>query len=319
MNSKFYFLLTAFIIIIISCKSDIKSDAKPIKREKSSTESDDGPDFKMADKPISSIKVTEADTIDINSIAEIVSKANHNTALRLKKGKYELPENLVYYISKDKKEIVDKNVVDTRSVGGQVFITGMTNFSIIGNGSEILSKNPKAIPLFILNIYQCEFKNLTLGHKLSSKAPSIVPSLYVSRSSTVNFSNCMLGNNSKSGLKINDSKFITFADCSISKSHSQIMEIYQGKSLQFVNSIFNNNECAFGCFSFLGTENSIEFKNVIVNNNRYIGEKSNNFNQLITGPFQNIKFNKSKFQNNTNFSQIGIDDINLADCEVQKF
>lgn len=318
MNSKFYFLLIASFIII-SCKSDIKSDAKPIKKENSSTPSKGGPVFTMADKPNSSINVTVADTIDITSIAEIVSKANHNTALRLKKAKYELPENLVYYISADKKNIINKNDEDTRSVGGQVYISGMTNFSIIGNGSEILSKNPIAVPLFIINAYQGEVKNLALGHKTSSKGASLVPSLYVSRSNKLNFLNCKLGNNSKSGLKIQNSKFITFTECNISKSHSQIMEITQGKSIQFVNSTFQNNECMLGCLSFLGTENSIEFKNVNVKDNRFIGKNTNKINTLIYGPSQNIRFRNCKFQGNKDFKQIGIDDFNLTDCEVQKF
>jgi hypothetical protein len=116
MNFKFYILLTA-LFIIISCKSEIKSDANPTKKEKSPAQSISGPVFKMVEKSNSSVSVTNADTIDINSIADLVSKANHNTALRLKKGKYELHENLVYYISNDKKEVINKNETENRSVG----------------------------------------------------------------------------------------------------------------------------------------------------------------------------------------------------------
>ncbi len=326
MNYKIYFLFITSLVFI-SCKSDVKPDIKPdVKpettttvKENTSSLNNGGSVLNADDKPKSSIAITEAKIIDVASIAEIVSKADHNTTLRLKKGKYELPDNLVYYISKEKKEIIDKNTVDTRSVGGQIFISGMTNFSIIGNNSEVNSNNPIAVPLFILKGNKGEIKNLSVGHKISSKKLSNVPSLYVSNSSNMNFSNCILGNSSKTGIKINDSKFITFTNCNISKTHSQIMEIYKGESIQFVNSVYENNDCAFPCFNFLGTENIIEFNNVSVINNIFNGNNSNNYDQIITGPTQDIKFIKSKFKGNKNFSDIGIDNSKLIDSEVQTF
>lgn len=318
MNFKFYILFAA-LFIIISCESEIKSDDNPTKKETSSAQNISGPVFNMVEKSNSSVSVTNADTIDINSIADLVSKANHNTALRLKKGKYELHENLVYYISNEKKEVINKNETENRSVGGQVYISGMTNLSIIGNGSEIFSKNPKAVPLYILNASQSEVRDLSLGHKISSKLRSVVPSLYVSKSNKINFSNCKLGNNSKSGLKIQNSKFITFTDCNISKAHSQVMEVIQGKSIQFVNSTIQNNECDRGCFNLLGIENSIEFKNLDVRDNRSVGETTNKVNRLINGLSENIRFRNCKFYGNNNFDQLGIDDSKLTDCKVQKF
>ncbi|MFT4534790.1 MAG: hypothetical protein ACJA1A_001608 [Saprospiraceae bacterium] len=319
MNCKIYILLIASSLVSVSCKSDTKPEAKtkiiesqPITKKEDSV-------IAVVAKSNATVSVTETKIVDISSIEEIVSKADHNTTLRLKKGKYELPDNLVYFVTADKKEIINKNVTETRSVGGQVFISGMTNFSIIGNDSEIFSNNPQAVPLFILSANHGEFTNLTLGHKASGEIQSPVPSLYISNSNNVKFSHCKLGNHSKAGIKINNSKLLTFTNCNISKAHSQIMEIYQGQSIQFINSTYKNNECTFGCFNFLGTDNSLDFKNVNVINNRSIGKKSNNYRQLVTGPANNIEFKNSKFNGNQNFDHVGIDEANLIDCEVQNF
>ena len=319
MNCKIYFLIITSLVLG-SCKTGTKSDVAPTKLEKTTPPPiKNDPVLEMVDKSNFTITATKAKIIDISSIEELVSKADHNTTLRLKKANYELPDNLVYYITADKKEIIDKNIVETRSVGGQVFISGMTNFSIIGNDSEIYSTNPKAVPLFILSGNQGEIKNLTIGHKTSGKDLPVVPSLYISNSTKINFSNCQLGKNSKAGLKINNSEFLTFKNCNISKSHSQIMEIYQGRSIQFVNSVFKNNECTYACLNFLGTENSLEFNNINVINNRSIGDKTNNYKHIITGPIQNISFKHSKFQGNKNFDKFGVSESILADCEVQTF
>ena len=319
MNCKIYILLIASSLILNSCKSDVKPVVKTRITETPSITKTDAPVLEVVDKSEAAIIATDAKVIDVSSIEEIVSKADHNTTLRLKKGTYELPDNLVYYITADRKEIINKNVTETRSVGGQVFISGMRNFSILGNNSEIFSNNPQAVPLFILSANQGEIKNLTLGHKTSGKTPPAVASLYISNSSKVNFSDCKLGHGSKAGIKINNSKFLTFRNCDISKSHRQIMEIYQGQSIQFVNSSYKNNDCSFGCFNFIGTENSLDFKNVTVNNNRSTGEKTSNYRLLITGPNNNIEFTNCKFHGNKNFENIGIDEANLTDCEVQNF
>ncbi len=319
MKSIIYFLI-AVSFTITSCKTDVK----PVEENKSNKtqvtkNSKDGPTFTMVDKSKSSVKIITADTIDVNSIEEIVTNANHNTAIRLKKGKYTLDAHLVYYISNEKKEVINKKEVDTRSIGGQIFVSGMTNFSIIGNSSEILSNNPKAVPLFILKAEQGVIKNLTLGHNLPKNSVSNSMSLYVAKSNKVSFNNCYLGSKSKIGLKLSNSKYLTFTDCHITNTQEKIIEVIQGQSIQFVNSSFYNNNCTRGCIDFLGNENSVEFKNAIVKNNTFVGEKVADIKQIITGPSQNIRFRNSKFQNNKNFAQIGIDDFNLTDCEVQKF
>jgi hypothetical protein len=330
MNYKLYFLFIASLVII-SCKTDpkaeVKPDVKPVVKtettsavnENTSSINKDGSALNVDDKPNPSIAITEPKIIDVSSIAEIVSKADHNTTLRLKKGAYQLPDNLAYFISKDKKEVVNKKKVESRAMGGQLYIIGMTNFSIIGNGSEIYSSNPLAVPLFIVSADHGEFKNLTLGHKGTGKTLPSVPSLYISNSNNVNISNCNLGNKSKSGIKINISKSITITDCNISNSHNEVMEIYKGESIQFVNSVFKNNKCAFGCFRFIGTENSVEFNNVNVIDNRSIKGKSNDANKLIVGSNQSINFSNSEFSGNKTFSQTGLYDFQLVDCEVQKF
>lgn len=321
MKSILYFLLSTSIIIT-SCKSDNQAVVNNKRTESKATNNNGAePIFTMVEKEKTkpSIEILVADTIEVNSIEDMVANANHNTAIKLKKGSYKLSDQFVYYISEDKKEIIDKRKVETRSIGGQIYVSEMTNFSIFGNGSEILSNNPKAVPLYILKAEQGEVKNLTLGHNIPKNKASSVPSLYVARSYKVNFYNCNLGNNSQAGLKILNSKFLTFTNCNINNAQEKVLEFIQAKSIQYINSSFKDNTCTRGCFDFLGNENSIEFKYVDVKSNKFIGEKSNGPKQMITGQNENIRFRNSKFQGNKNFDQIGIDDFNLTECEVQKF
>ena len=317
----FIYVIISACLIFSSCKSDVKpvSDTTPASETPTKNNRDDGPVFTMVDKSKSNIPVVKADTIDVSSIEEIVSKANHNTALRLKKGKYKLANQLVYYITKDKKEIIDKNKVSTRSIGGQIYISGMTNFSIIGNGSEIQTENQKATPLYIYNAEQGILKDLVIGKKNSNQATSKAPCIFISGSNKVTIDHCSLGNNSRLGLKINDSKFLTFTDCKFSGAKEKIIEVIKGKSIEFINSTFDSNSCVRGCFDFLGNENSVEFKNSVIKNNKSIAKSSTSQKQLITGPSQNVFFRNSKFLNNNGFDAIGVDDFNLTESEVQKF
>ena len=321
MKSLLYILISTSLLII-SCKSDTQavSNNKPTE-SKATRNNADGPIFKLIDKEElkPSIEVKSADTIEVGSIEDIVSYANHNIAIKLKKGNYTLSDQFVYYISKDKKKIIDKRAEETRSIGGQIYISGMINFSIIGNGSEILSNNPKAVPLFIVKAEQGIVKDVILGHNIPKNTNSNVPSLYVAQSKNVRFYNCNLGNNSQVGLKILNSKLLTFTNCTINNAKEKVLEFIQARSIQVINSSFINNTCTRGCLDFLGNENSAEFKYVDVINNEFIGSNSNGLKQIISGPNENIRFRKSKFQGNKNFDKIGIVDFNLTECEVQKF
>ena len=99
-----------------------------------------------------------------------------------------------------KRKIIDKKVVDTRSIGGQLFFSGLDNFQIIGKkGAKVVSKNPKAVPFFVIQGKNWKISNLTIKKDVEGQADLI----YFSNCQNVELEKCKLIGKGTYGLYVN--------------------------------------------------------------------------------------------------------------------
>jgi hypothetical protein len=245
-------------------------------------------------EPIAEPKVIKIDTVTVSNLVDLVDNAKSNTVLILEKGTYKLEKDLVYLMSKDERVIIDKNVVETRSIGGQLHFSGLSNFQIIGKkGAVVVSDNPNAVVLFLLKCKNVKVANLTVKKNIVGK----VDLCYVAGSQDVKIDNCKFAGGGTYGIYSHGVENLTVSNCLITKCTTGAIKILDSQGLKYVNTTITNNFTTVPLVTFYGSKSIATFSGVnIVNNKRN---------------------SKSAFEGSERIFNLGINIIRLDNCVVR--
>ena len=316
-NNVKYLLIIA--VIFAGCKND-KSSAKTTEVESSLPEqqvsSAPEKDNQKASEPVikNNSSNSQFDTITVSNLEDLVDHAKDNTVVILEGGTHTIEEHIVYYVNKDERRVIDKKKEQSRSMGGQLYLSGLKNFHLIGKkGTVITSKNPAAIPLFVVKGSRLLFSNLTISKSVEGAADLS----YISGCKNVEFSRCNFDGGGTHGLNILNTNQMTFKNCKIQHCSKGILKAYVSLGLKFINSEFSENNCSVAPINIYGDGSSVTFNNVIIRNNRK--DTSTSFedsDKLITIGANSLFINNSVIENNTGFKFLGISSNLLNNTSV---
>jgi len=247
---------------------------------------------------------SKVDTVSVSSLEELVSNAKSNTVMYLNKGKYELETNLVYYMTKDEQRIIDKNVEETRSIGGQLFFSGLENFQLIGKkGSKVVSKNPAAVALYVVKGKNLKFSNLTITKEVEGK----VDLSYISNCQNVELDRCNFDGGGTYGLYLSIVEDVKVKSCKISNCTGGALKIHKVKGVTFINSTFSNNNLKLPIVSFYESGSNVEFKNVVIRDNKKDPKSTFTGSDRIFATVNNtILLHNCTIQNNAGYKNLGL-------------
>jgi len=259
--------------------------------------------------------VVKMDTVSVSTVEEIVENAKSNSVLVLQKGTYTLEKDLVYYMAKDERKIIDKKVVETRSIGGQLFFSGLTNFQINGkNGVEIVSKNPEAVPFFVIRGKNMKFSNLTIKKNIEGKADLC----YITNSQEIEIDRFNIGGGGTYGMYISNVDNLMVSNSKISKSKTGIIRINQSRGIQFINSTFTNNVCTVPLINLYSSGSSVSFNNVTIIDNKKDPKSSfQNSDRLFAVNGNSIRLENCTIQNNKGYTSLGINQNFISRSQIE--
>lgn len=306
--SRFKFILILFVFFA-ACKNDAPAP-KPVAIDSTAPSNQIIPAAKPAPPT-----VVELDTVSISSIEELVENAKSNSVLILEKGTYTLKEDMVYSMTKEERKIIDKNVVETRSVGGQLFIKGLTNFQILGNkGVKIISNNPIAVPFFIIQGKNLKFSNLTITKEVEGKADLC----YISNSREIEIDQFNLDGGGKYGMYLNNVNNMKVNNTKISKFTSGVLRINESKGIQFINSTFTDNVCTVPLVNLYGNGSVVSFNNVTLSDNiRNPNFSYENSDRLFAVNGNVIRLDNCTIRNNKGYTNLGVNQNSISRSQIE--
>ena len=258
--------------------------------------------------------VQKKDTVAVNSLEALVENAKENTTVILKKGKYQLEEYMVYYMTKDERKIIDKRSVETQSIGGQLFFSGLKNFNLIAeNGTEVVSKNPKAVPFFVV-----QGKNLTFSNfRIRKNEQGSADLCYVSNSQNVVIDQFVMDGGGTYGMNINNLDHLEIKNCKISNCSTGILKINNSRGVHVMNSDFSNNKGQVPGINVYGNGSVVDFKNVTIRSNtRNPNSKFQNSDRLFAVGYNMVKLENCVIENNQGYQYLGLNSAQLSKSTV---
>ena len=308
MNFDIKYILILCTVLFIACGAKNQGNAESA-ADTSSDNKMEQPTSTQAESTTTttapaSTTSSQRDTITVSNLEDLVANAKDNTIVYLESGTYTIEEHIVYYVNEDDNRVIDKRVEDTKSMGGQLFLKGLTNFQLIGKkGTKITSKNPEAIPLFVVKGDRLKFSNLTISKAVDGNADLA----YVSGCKNVDFVLCNFDGGGTFGLNILNTNQLKFNNCKIQNCSKGILKAYGSQGLSFKNSEFSENNCSVAPINIYGDGSSVTFSNVVIQNNKR--NTSTNFqdsDKLITAGSNSLFINNSVIDNNPGFKFLGI-------------
>lgn len=306
-----YILITC--IFFVACKNETAAPHNEEIKSSVPTKAVNTPDQKQEE--VIPPKPTTIDTVTVKTLDDLIANAKSNTVLFLEKGTYRLKEDMVYMMSKNERRIIDKNKEDTRSIGGQLHISGLDNFQLIGKkGVVIESENIKAVPLFILGCNESKFSNLTITKKVKGTADLC----YVSNSRDIIIEKCDFSGGGAYGIYANKVDNMNVNNCQIKKSTSGAIKINESKGVNFTNSTFSNNTCTLPMVLIYGSGSTLVLNNVnIVDNNRNPEASFQGSEYLFSVGQNSVKLNNCVVRNNTGFISLGLNQNSLSKTLIE--
>jgi hypothetical protein len=259
-------------------------------------------------------KEIKIDTVTISTLEDLVDNAKSNSVLILEKGTYGLKENLVYLMTKDERTIIDKNVVETRSIGGQLHFSGLENFQIIGKkGAVIKSENPKAVAFFILGCSNFKASNLTIRNN----AKGTVDLCYISNSQNVEVDKCKFDGGGAYGIYTNNVNIVTISNSLITKCTVGAVKFNDSKNVTYTNTTITNNIAKVPLVNFYGNKNTVTFNNVkIVNNKRDVKSAFEGSDRIFALGVNSLQLNHCVIRDNEGFTFLGVGQNSLNKTEI---
>lgn len=307
-SMTFYKYILIFCVFMAACENKpAKQNNNTIPVEASTTNN------AKPEKP-NQPKSTTLDTFKVSTVEALVENAKSNTYIILDKGTYTLNEDLVYMMSKNERKIIDKKMEQTQSIGGQLHFSGLDNIHIVGSkGTIIESKNPEAVPLFLLRCNNARVSNLTVRKKVEGKADLC----YVSNSKGVKIESCTFGGGGTHGFYANKSDNLELNNCQITGCVSGAMRLNESKNMLINNSTFTNNNCKVPLFSFYGTGSSVTFNNATITNNTRDVKNAFEGSESIFVPGMNmVRINNSVIRDNPGYTKLGLGQNSLTRTEL---
>ena len=233
-------------------------------------------------------------TVTVSTVEEIVEHAESNTIMYLEKGRYELESDLVYYITENERKIIDKKVEETKSIGGQLYFSGLKNFQLIGkNGVEIISKNPKAVAFFMIRSNNVKISNITVKKEVNG----IADLCYISNGQNIEVDRCNFDGGGSYGIYINKMISLKLNNCRISNCTTGAMRLNESRSIKFLNSTFTENTFKLPIVNCYGSGSDVAFENVTISGNK--------------------KDPSSTFQDSDRIMALGNNTLTLHNCVIQ--
>lgn len=311
-----YKLAIFLCIFLVACKNDAPVNTSPPVVEPVKTKELEKPEKVNSPTPAKTVDNTNAQikTVTVSTVEEIVQNAKSNTIMYLEKGTYELEEDLVYFMTKDERTIIDKKVVETRSIGGQLFFSGLDNFQLIGKkGAKIVSKNPKAVPFFVIQGKNWKISNLTIKKDVEGLADLA----YISNCQNVEIEKCKFEGKGTYGMYVNNVENMKVKSCKISNCSTGAVRINNTRGLTFMNSIFSNNICKVPLVNFYTDKSDVTFSNVTISDNKK--DPSSTFENsdriFAVGP-NTIRLENCIIQNNTGYKYLGVSQGSIGKSRI---
>ncbi|MEM9546845.1 MAG: right-handed parallel beta-helix repeat-containing protein [Bacteroidota bacterium] len=256
----------------------------------------------------------KVDTVTVSSVEDLVKNARSNRVIYLEKGKYKLQTELVYYMTKDEQKIIDKRVVDTRSIGGQLFFMGLDNVQIIGKeGAEVISNNPKAVAFFVVRSKNWKISNLTIKKEINGTAELS----YISNSQNIEFDGCTFDGGGSYGMYINNVDNLKVNNSTISKCFNGALRIRRSTGINFMNSLITGNECKVPIVNVYESGSTVVFNNVkIINNKKDQSSTFQDSDRIFAAGDNTIRLENCTVQNNVGYRNLGLGMASLSKSRV---
>lgn len=306
---KYLFVLSVFFL---ACKND--SAATTQTEEPEATNEIDIPQKTIQAKVAQASPKVNMDTVKVSNLEELVENAKSNSVLILDKGTYTLGKDLVYYMTKDERKIIDKTKEDVQNIGGQLYFSDIENFQIIGeNGAKIVSENAKAIPLFIRRGKNFKVSNFTIKKNIEGTGDLS----YISNSSNVQIEKCKFDGGGIYGMYVNMSKKVTVNSCQITKCTNGAVRINESKEVVFNNSTFTKNICTVPVFNMYGRGSTATLNGVEITGNRKNTKSDYTGSEYIFTIASNIiSLNNCVIRDNAGFQKLGLSPNNMSRTEI---
>lgn len=258
---------------------------------------------------------SKIDTVSVSNVEDLVKNAKSNTVMYLEKGTYNLESDLVYYMTKEERKIIDKKVVETQSIGGQMYFSGLENFQLIGkNGVAIVSKNPAAVAFFVIQGRNLKFSNLTIRKDVEGVAELS----YISKCQDVELDRCNFNGGGTYGIYINYVTNIKIKNSKISNCTNGGVKINESKGVEFVNSTLIDNVCMVPIFHFYGVGSQVVLNNVkIVNNKRNPSTTFMGSERLLGVGTNSLKLENCVIHSNEGYKYLGINSGNIVKSQIE--
>lgn len=299
-------------VLFVACKneSSIVNQTKSIPE----APSEDVKTIESETEPIAETKVTKIDTVTVSNLVDLVDNAKSNTVLILEKGTYNLKKDLVYMMSKDERVIIDKRVVETRSIGGQLHFSGLENFQIKGKkGAVIVSDHPKAVTFFLFKCNNVKVSNLTIKKNIVGSADL----LYISTSQNIEIDKCNLDGGGTYGVYTNNVDNVTVSNCQITKCTAGAIKINDSRGLKYVNTTITNNFTTVPLVVFYGSGSNATFYEVkIINNKRNAKAAFAGSEKLFALGVNMIRLDNCVIRDNEGFTNLGLGQNTLNRTEI---
>ena len=315
--NKFKFLIL-LCVLLVACKNEAKNTDQTNDTNLSPKEEVTVKEEARAivEKPETVIenKDTKIDTVTVSNLVDFVENAKSNTVLILEKGTYNLDKDLVYSMTKEGRKIIDKKVVETRSIGGQLHFSGLNNIQIIGKkGAVIVSKNPKAVALFLFRCNNVKVSNLTIKKNIVG----LVDLCYLSYCNNVEIDKCKFDGGGTYGIYTNNVNNVTVSNSLITKCTSGAIKINQSVDLKYVNTTITNNITTVSLVNFYGTGSTVTFHGVnIIDNKRNEKSTFQGSEKIIALGVNSFKLNNCVIRDNKGFTHLGAGQYILNRSEV---
>lgn len=290
-------------------KTQAETENKPETEVMKSADSNTAPAEQIDTAPAS-----KKDTVVVSNMEELVEKANSNKVIILKKGVYNLNKDFVYLVTKAERKIIDKTKVETRSIGGQLHISGMNNFELIGEkGVSFNSGSQVAVPLFILGCKDVKISNLTVQKDVAGSSDL----LYVSNCRNVVIEKCKFNKGGYYGLYTNLVENVKVNNCEITNCTGGAIRVNESKGLEFNNTTISNNFFKIAMITLYGTGSFASFNGVnIVDNVRNEKEAFAQSNQIFSPRANVVRLNNCVIRNNKGYDLLGLGPNSITRTEI---
>ncbi|MDF1696525.1 MAG: right-handed parallel beta-helix repeat-containing protein [Saprospiraceae bacterium] len=255
------------------------------------------------------------DTVVVSTLEGLVENAKSNTVILLEKGTYSLEENLVYLMTKDERKIIDKNVTQTRSLGGQLFFSGLSNFHIIAkDGVNILSYNPIAPALYLIKGTNVSFSNFTIRKAKKGNADVVA----ISTSKDIQMDKINIKGGGSYGMNIFDATNLTITNSEITKCTKGGLTISNSKEVKIINSSISDNTCLVPVVNLYGNDNIVFMQGVTIKNNTRDVEKAfQQSDRIFAVGANSLLLEGCTIENNPGFTILGAGKTNLVNTEFK--